>query len=399
MKKTLALILTALFLLSCSACGDNTPSTNTPNPSTGSSNESSPAMPSTDTESIIGQKLYATSVFSEGYCFVTVEDYDGPIHCIDKNGNIRFQVEKPYRVAHTFSNGLAVLYNTGDVVLCNTEGKITKPEDLGGTSFVIDCTLGREEIHHTVEMFKDNYIFVERITTDYTGSKYELAVIDNELNFILDYSEQLYQIYNAPYTYGGCKYYDGYLYVYGERYLNLRTGEEVTDNFDNFFSAITIEYDSDFWKYRQPTSSKKYIYDYKTDSIVLDLSQHETLSDVGSFCNGIAPLIFHTPSANGLSYYFTLIGEDGVFKFDPVQLKGDFCRIRESNGKYIITTAEPNGMYDFTCYHTVFDETGLLAEAPEALSTTNEITFSDNVIIAYTGNTYEFFNADFSPLF
>lgn len=172
----------------------------------------------------INGEIIAASVFSEGLAFVELSKEKGKTYCIDKKGNIIFDLDIDLSVNGdiyaTFINGIAYV-NEG---FCDTTGKVTKPADVGATTFNYCATL------------KGGYIIAEVITSDYSNTNKKLGVLNTKFEWTVEPSEKLYNEFVDEY--GGFKIHNALNtsdYIVGDLYynselekaLNLKTGEVI----------------------------------------------------------------------------------------------------------------------------------------------------------------------------
>ena len=406
---TFVCIMTLVLSLSLYSCGGgdagdktggNTGGTSsgegnsTSNTGTGNNSGDSNVEGGSSTE-ITKQKIDVTKIthstpFSEGKAFVNLNRDYSKNYCIDTEGNILFTVESPTGLTtSSFYNGLATV---SDGILCDEQGKIIKAEDFGGTKFLINYTSGANS-DYRFKMFMDGYIFVRKTTTNYTGSVDEVGIINSELELIVDFSEELNELYEK-YDDNRAKYYDGYLFYYDDRYnsdlgkrvydwyiLNLNTGEESYD-INAAFAKMNIKHPSDIWN-----CFERVYHDIRDPerTPIIDMTGYDRVN-CGQFENGTAPLIFVVDGANDHKEYFTILKEDGSFAFEPIELTGHGGRAYASNGKYVVTTTEGSRV---KVIMTSFDINGKVAEKthqPTGYFYFDE--FENDVILIFDGRYY-----------
>lgn len=335
--------------------------------------------------------------FHEGKAFarygnMTSDEYR-TVYCIDKTGKILFtlnDISAGDEIAG-FYNGLAALTvfkdNQVTVCLCNDKGEIIKPEDVGATGFLIDPDSANSQ---TVALFADGYIFVEKTETDFSGSSAKAAVLNSDLEVIVEYSEQLYQLYER-FIYSS--YYGGYLYDTWDREiteaLDLNTGKLVED-LSTLVSAIQRENESDLWYYGEDGC----YYDLLTGEKKVDLSKYnETIFTTFPFASGVAPILFKSAD----KYFFTIVKEDGSFCFEPAEIKGYDPTVKVNGDKFLVLSAVRNDYYLET-----FDSSGKLGEATLQLEGRwMSASISDEIVIVadHGSNTKQFYyTLDLQPL-
>ena len=365
----------------------------------GGSAESEPAGGEEDDNKIDPTRITDIVDFSEGKAFVrygemTSDEYR-TVYCIDKTGEILFTLEDIGLGAGIsgFHNGLAAIEmaenNHRVTWLCTEEGEFIKPADVGATSFLIDPS---ETYLRTLTVFADGYILAENTVTDFRGSTTKMAVLNADLEIVVDYSEELYEFYES---FAYCPYYNGYLYDYDSWYetfggaLDLRTGELIED-FSEFVGSVERAYLSDLWVCRDT-----YYMDIATGETVVDLEEYaETIYTTYEFNCGVAPILFRVDNTEFLG----IILENGTFAFDPVELKGSSATVYADGGKILVLSANGNEIYAET-----FDASGKLGELTFELDGTfvYASVCDGVVIIADIGRDtkYMIYTPDLQPLF
>lgn len=354
-----------------------------------------PDVPSQPTNKINMSQISDTNDFSEGLAFVKLDGSREKTYCINKKGEIVFALDGNYNCG-TFHNGIAFIYNSmqygvTDVYICDTEGNLTSPADLGATSFM---TAPFSTSAQSYDCFCGDYILVSKTTSTFAGSTYELGILNCDLEYIVEPSVELSELYTNHYKTRSTKYYDGYLYQ-DDRYLNLRTGEEGFD-LQTMYSSILIQNPSDMWNHQD------HVYkDERDNSIQIDLTQYdETLYRAGAFENGTAPLIFRSEGASGYQYFFTILGEDGQLLFDPYTLSAEYSIVREGN-TYLLWIKH-NTREGYKLSMLLFDESGMQKQyEAEFPGSQCFISMADDVIRinTYTDGGYFYYTKDFEPLF
>lgn len=346
------------------------------------------APPDTDTQNKVAwDSITYSTGFSEGLAFVRVDGIENETHCIDKQGNIVFTLEGIFGYEIGFHNGLALIRSgVSDAnCLCTTEGELIYAEDLGATSILMD--------YGDSDIFADGYIFLEKVTTDFTGSVYEMAILNSKLETIVEMSETLHECYSSN-SYRS-NYYDGYLY-WDDKYLDLRTGIEAEGKAE-LYSKITPHYESDFWgwDHRNHIVYDSRFEDESDQNVMIDLSEYsETLSGNVTFDHGYAYLCFDP----GEKAFFTLLGEDGTFAYEPIESNA-------LNDGYPDVISDDNTFLVYGHNQRIietYDTTGKIAEM--TIDNVNvSVTISDGVIQIFAGEygdmRYYFYSTDLKPLF
>ena len=152
------------------------------------------------TKKVFQNQIENIGGFYGDLAFVTMKSNtgykEGDIVCIDKQGYVQFVLssttDEQYEYVigsdweNRFSGNYAYIYRrhsdgSRDNVLCDKEGKLIKPEDLGATRFLTGKI--------AQEMFlNEGYILAMKTTTSFTGSVDEVAIFNNKLEKVLDYS-------------------------------------------------------------------------------------------------------------------------------------------------------------------------------------------------------------------
>ncbi len=295
----------------------------------------------------IDGEIIAASNFSEGLAFVELSKEKGKTYCIDKKGNIVFELGIDLSINGdiyaTFINGLAYV-NEG---FCDTTGKVIKPADVGATNFYYVSTL------------RAGYILAEVVTSDYSDTNKKLGVLNTKFEWTVEPSENLYNEFADEYGYSqidsalntpdytvGDLYYNDSL----EKALNLKTGEVIKDKekLGTPNSSLWV-LGSDYIQYTgyYLPGESSYLSD---DRLILDLTKNGVVCSATSFVNGKAAIVYHNANAN--KYYVTMIDEAGKHLFEPVETKYSSV---ETDGKYILVSDTKIGSGD---YAEVFNDKG-----------------------------------------
>lgn len=371
MKKLLSLILVITIMLSLSACGGGN--------ATSDIDKDSDESTIKHTGKKIDGEIMAASVYSEGLAFVELSNEKGKTYCIDKNGNIVFELDIDLSINGSidaiFTNGLAFV-NEG---FCDTNGKVTKPEDIGATSFNYVSTL------------KAGYILAEVITSDYSNTNKKLGVLNTKFEWTVEPSENLYNEFadeygnsqistalnTSDYTVGDL-YYNTAL----EKALDLKTGEVITEKqgigTPNSSVWVSGSNGIQYTGYYIPGKSS-----YLSEECqVLDLTKKGVVCSASSFVNGKAAIVYRNANAN--KYYVTMIDEEGKHLFEPVETKYSFV---ETDGEHILVSDTKVGSADFA---EVFDAKGeKMGEKDVSTDTSMSYHFyiGDGVILVRAGIT------------
>lgn len=399
MKKILSFLLALAMLLGAlalSACGDpieitdndddgeNTDGGN--NDGDNNSNNSNNG----NKNKIDMTKITDMVPYREGLAFAEINDDISKSYCIDKEGKILFTLDIKVGLENLgFYNGIAIFGGSAESVwICDKEGKITKPEDLGGDTILIEPSL---QSHASNEFFRSGYFFVKKTTTTFSGSKDEAAIYNHKLEKLHDFSEELYRIYEE-FLVSAC--YGGYLYEYNgydePTVFDPISGKKVTD-FSKFLEDLKLKNPSDMWYWEGDG-----VYDMlgSSETPVIDMSKYsETLYYIDDFKDGMAGVTFESAD----KFFFTIMKEDGSFCFEPVELSGSSPNVKYSNGKFMVTTSK---IYDYI--FETFDAKGKIA----SLTVDTEgkfmgFDFSDDVAIVnhIMKDDVKIYKTDFTLLF
>lgn len=405
MKKILALILVTFMLVSLFACNASNSTygdqNNPGNSSTeGNENGNGEHNPSDSTNLLNSDAIsHVYGGYSEGLLWVQKEGETKKLYCIDKSGNVKFSIDGIATNAYEFSNEFAAIeLRTDGLVICDKTGKITTAEDLGGQE-ILRCD------------FAADYILVKRSTTTYMGTTNELATFNTKFEKIVDFSSDLYEIYenNRFYAYA---FIDKYLLFFAEdKYLDLSTGN-VMDGKASLRSEIKVERESDFWVQEGYWGSVGGFYIYsKLDDILrpglslttnrttmLNLNENEKyakIDEIGEFKNGMAPVTFEVNDNGNYTYYYTMMDEEGNFKFEPVKTSGAIIDYSFEDG-YFVCTISPN-KYVSPKVLEVYDMTGKLV-AQKDYTYISSLVVSDGIVIVEESK-YHFYTMDLKPIF
>lgn len=338
MKNLLSMILVIIIVLSLAACGGGKVS------SVSGNNPDESAIKHTGKK--IDGEIFAASNFSEGLAFVETAREKGKTYCIDKKGNIVFELNIDLSVNGdiyaTFINGLAYV-NGG---FCDTTGKVTEPADVGATKFNYISTL------------RAGYILAEVVTSDYSNTNKRLGVLNTKFEWMIEPSEYLYNEFADEYGYSqisdaintsdytvGDLYYNTDL----EKALNLKTGEVITEKArigtPNSSLWLLGCNSTQYTGYYLPGESS-YLSE---ENLVLDLTENGVVCSASSFINGKAAIVYRNVSAN--KYYVTMIDEAGKHLFEPVETKYNSV---QTDGKYILVSDSAWGCN----YAEIFNDKG-----------------------------------------
>ncbi|MBO5415373.1 MAG: hypothetical protein J6A83_01930 [Clostridia bacterium] len=397
MKKFIALFLVILTLLSLIACSSSPESQldnlNTPNNILSEDSSS----PSEDNKTKVDMsKVTESTPFSEGKAWVRIGDItsqdDKTIHCINKKGEILFSLNNVYlNGVSTFHNGIALVYQDSSVCICDENGKVTTPSQLGADEFLASPSLLSSE--RASEYFKGGYVLAKKTETTFNGSSTKLAIFNSKLEKLSDFSEELFEIYQDI----GGTYYNGYVVsLEKDKIFDLRTGRFVDDP-ASVLASFNPQYASDLWSHVKDYRGNYYYETFsESDTKTIDLAQYsETLYRMYDFQGGVAPIVFRSSN----KYFFTLIKEDGSFCYEPIELSGNFENLYICKGKYVIRSIT---------HLETFDKTGKIAELElpqNVMIGASHIRFSDDIInieyasTSYKGQKHFYYTYDFKPLF
>lgn len=364
MRKILAMILTlAIILVSFCGCGSRTQTIETPN---------GEKIVIESTGKKIDGEFSAASVFSEGLAFVERAAEKGKTYCIDKSGNIIFDLDIDLSVngdiSASFTNGLAYVKEG----FCDTSGKVTKPADVGATTF------------HYVATLKSGYLLAEVVTADYANTVKKLGVLNTKFEWTVEPSEKLYNEFANE---NGYSKIDSALntsdYMIGDWYcnaaldkaLNVKTGEVTTEK-EKLGQPTSCEWalsynGESYVGYAFPGKST----DGLDKKLTVDLSERGNICAATSFVNGKAAIVYHNTAAK--TYYVTMIDEEGNHLFEPVETKGSSV---QTDGEYILVEKDD--------YAEIFNDKGeKIGEIDVSADTSKSysLQLSDGVILVIGG--------------
>ncbi len=361
MKKILTFFLViAILLTTFCGCGFNKQVVET---------ESGEKIAIKSTGKKIKGEIYNASAFSNGLAFVELSEEQGKTYCIDKKGNIIFELDIDLSVAgridSKFINGLAYI-NEG---ICDTSGEITKPEDVGATSFIFAPAISA------------GYIFAEVVKSDYSNTVKKLGILNTKFEWTVEPSEKLYNEFTDEY--GNNKITNAYLYyTVGDYFydiglnkaLNLKTGEVVNGK------PKEMPKSSQWVLVHSVSKYTGYCISGETSDIVLDLTTNGEVYSASPFVNGKAAIVYRNTSAN--KYYVTMIDETGKHLFEPVETK--YFNV-QTDGKYILVSDDGNGTADYA--ETFNDKGEKLGEIDVSEDTkfTYKFTLNDGVVLVQGG--------------
>lgn len=370
MKKLLCLLLFAVIILAITACGEEGLLVD-------NGNDISQETEIKHTGKKISGEIVAASTFSEGLAFVETSEEPDKTYCIDKNGNIVFELDIDLSVngdiSTNFVNGLAYV-NDG---FCDITGKLTKPADVGATSFYYISTL------------KAGYILAEVVTSDYSATNKKLGVLNTKFEWSVDPSEKLYNEFADENGYSQIStalntsdFADGDIYYNVDlgKSLNLKTGEVIKGMGDlkslKSSSWVLAANSTQYTGYYLPDSDT----DFSAEGLMLDLTKKGIVCSATDFINGRAAIIYHNKDAN--KYYVTMINEDGNHLFEPVETKYNNV---QTDGKYILVSDTQMGTAD---YAEIFNDKGEKTGEKDVSSDTSlsyHFYLKDGIILVQAG--------------
>lgn len=371
---------------------------NTTEPESESEIESEPVSqnPEETTEIIDMSKVTESYIFSEGKAWVQFGDITSAerkvLYCINTSGEILFKVENTSLSSPTpFHNGIAfvpVQIENGsyEYCICDENGNITKPSDVGATEFFIRPD---SESKNSVLAFEDGYIFAIKITASFDSSSYQMAILNSNLEIVSDYSEKNYEFIDKYlYQY----YYNGYCYYndYGDiNILDLSTGKEI-DDINAFIKSFEPEYASDMWDYNDLAYYNKIASEYTE---TLNLSKYsETIYQMYPFSDGLAPIMFKSAE----KYFFAILKEDGSFCFEPVEIPYYVSVVHGTDGKFVVISRTESNTYELK----VFDTNGNISTIPlEKYGLYLLVHISDNIVHVQSSNYNLYYSLDGTLLF
>ena len=360
---------------------------------------------STEQSNKVNLALQFTAVndYSNGLLFATPSQ-SYKLYCINKQGDIQYMLEgtkeKNYHDVYPYNGEYAFLLeysydNNGRYktpVLCDCTGKMVYPNNVGADYFYAISNY-YEDSNNFGTMFAQGYVFAIKQTTDFSGTKTELAVLNKKLEKIIDFSESSYSLFYGEF--GACKgsyYGDGYFQVSG-KYYDLNTLNEYTE--EEVLNLIVKNNASDFWKWDKDGTAYK-AHDIRTGDIKVDLSEYNTIAHITDFQNGTAGVLFKTDVI-----YFSIVDETGKLLFEPVKTNivntpgFGLYYVSYENGIYVVYGNNANNQYN--CYS--FDANGLISTKSLDIAITSYARISDGVIVIRDSSVISLFNTKLEPLF
>ncbi len=235
MKKTclmLALLMTACCLFSCGEKTDvNEPSddgavTSKVNHNGGDDTEQGGVAKPNENENAGREKISgdiaAGSVFSEGKAFVSLAADNDTTYCINKDGYILFKLNEKMgaigTIDCTFKNGLTLIQKYQEQHICDKNGKVTYPKDVGATKFY---DIG----------FEGGYILAEVVESTFDSTVKKAGIMNTDFEWTVGPTEELYKYINKLnlVSYTKDRYFNDIVYIGKAKvYLDLKTGKIVS---------------------------------------------------------------------------------------------------------------------------------------------------------------------------
>ncbi len=354
-----------------------------------------------------------TSIFgeySDGYAFVEIDNDKSNKYCIDKNGNVKFKLDESfYMVECGFKNGYAVLFRYtesqgGEYCLCDENGNITVPHDVGATYFSMDNERVRRPNEGPFEdLLSDGYIIVVRHAASEIEVVNEYGIMNTDFEMVVDYSEDLDFLLRDVWHYkNGIMYGNDYSVWNREE----REWEKYSFSFFEINNPMEIEHEmDDFLEKANANPSDVWYCDYFDGEVfdflnteIFNLSVYGTDVDfLGDFENGVAPIRL----ISGENIYFSVVDEENNLKFEPIligkSVHSSYCGY--DNGKYLYSNWESDIL---TLY--VFDETGLIKNYEFDDSCVFRCFSDERIIVCVNKNNsitneYTILTTDFEPAF
>ena len=305
--------------------------------------------------------------YSDGYAFVELDGDESKTYCIDKEGHLKFSLEGKYLVESGFQNGYALLSRYQETYgleycLCDENGKITVPKDVGATYFSMDNDWVKQPndgIRPFEDLLSDGYIIVVRNVIYDDEAVIEYGIMNTDFEMVVDYSEDLdFLLRHAWYYKNGIMYGINYSdwnretgkwEKYPFSFFDINNPMEIEHEMDTFLKKVNVNNPSDVWY----SYFDGEVFDFLNTEI-FNLSVHgSNVNFLGDFENGVAPIRL----ISGENIYFSVVDEENNLKFEPILIGkssySSYCGY--DNGKYLYR----NGESDTLTFY-VFDETGLI---------------------------------------
>jgi len=250
------------------------------------------------------------SPFTEGLAYVQYESYPNVTYCIDKSGNVIFELDDTFDLKilqgfnyMKFENGLSLTFHN---YICDSKGNITHPEDVGVTNF------------YNVA-FGGKYILADVVVSNFESSSQKMGVMDFSFNWIVEPTEEIYDAFYertlvSANNYSFYTYYEDFLYHDG-LCLNLKTGE-ITDNVD------------------VPVSSEDFISQQEL------ADKYATMQRMSAIVNGKAAIFFYNQDTE--KSYVSVIDNKGNLLYTPTEIGINIYRY-EFDGENIVIADAPWG--------------------------------------------------------
>lgn len=355
-----AILVVVLMLCTLSACGSNK--------KIGSSEKNSQSTQVKHTGKKIKGEITDFSGYSDGVALVKLDNNDEKIYCIDKSGNIVFELDIKTPIDWVkFINGLAII----DGGVCDLEGKITYPEDVGAEEFFQYA-------------FSGGYIIATKITADYSSSKKEMGILNTDFEWVIEPSETLFSEFEGDKElFANIANYESFYcngvicFANSNKFLNVKTGEVI--------EKADVELPPNTW-YRQDDTLSYY---NRNNELKVDFSKYDNLTSIENHYINNKILIRFSNQEVG-KYFWTIADEKGEFLFEPLEEpKTIYRNILEFDGENILIY---NDEY-LECYNCKGEKLG------ERDAESKIISISDGVISLKVGNTYSLYTPKFEPLF
>lgn len=319
-----------------------------------------------------------TAGYSDGKAIVKVNN-DGvnyTMYCIDKKGNILFELNKVMSVGedYRFVNGMFEL----DGAICDEKGKFTYPNDVGATKF---CKC----------LFESGYIIAEANEYTYSATVNKMGIMNTKFEWVIGPSEDLYDEMSCIMNYNSkpAIYYDNVI-LFGDgykKYIDLNT-KKVGNT-----EELSLQIPSSMWV--RGMDSGEYVEEI-TRKTVLELP-YDNIYTTTDFINGKSAVEFYNDDAH--KYYFSLVDESGKLLFEPNEVEGYVESITFDEKNIVVCSKQAMGSTKGKIL--IYDLQGKLLHEKEidgySLSSEGVICIGEKVE-AYS-YSYSFYDMNLEPLF
>lgn len=307
-----------------------------------------------DTGKRINNYLRSAHQFSEGKDWVLEDNDISHWKCIDKEGNILFELPEDEEPTTDFKNGIAIVDKKKVI---NAEGKVISSVDDGKYTEILSDEFNFE-----------GYVFVNVYENTIEGTSEKIGIIDNQGEWYQSPDECRFQSTKIESLEDGIyktfdddfQYYDAIENEYidlqevvkrkykrrlKEGLIFVQPNNESDASFNYFKGDMGLEYDlADTLGIHTNTVG---FYD-EQGNLVIDLSGFAGAADLSGFQDGYCAIELKNPQEN---HFITIIDKTGQQLFEPIDVmeykfvgfsQGIICRGGKENGLYTYVDLEGN---------------------------------------------------------